>query len=525
MDFKYFKDLIKKDKNKAITELKNIKDIDLAISLIKAFGTFIFDGLNKDLKEEEKILDFLLKNNFNFFLNIYKKMNDELQDKYVFKNIEKLYQYTKVKSKKLKETVIFEKKLIYLLNENELEENFRNISYVIIRDLELLQYSKIHQEDDIFIYYLLIYYPASEILKYCNKNIFLHKTYRCVNFDDALCRKILIEKDIDTIFNCVAKNYHLLEQTIILENILKNRDYVFQLVEKVPTLDFLCRFFGQIQEVEKWKDISLLKLDEIPSVQELYNHRLVTLKKNMDEKSAYEIKTEYLISYLSINFRHKIAINTLIFMSILLKLPIYHKTSFELKDFYDVFISELESNNPFPMTKTLKTTYSSFVTWYQKSKIKIKDYKEDFFEFIVGEKKIGSGLYYDKLAQILQLICEKTNLIAYDRFLGEYSFNKQLIYKECETDLYMEILKAIDLLSQNINIDNFDINEVKASLDAIKEDENNIKQIIYEISICKKYSPKHFENLLEDYCYSFLPKFYKNFYVTTENLSPIFSKK
>lgn len=527
MDFKYFKDLIKKDKNKAIAELKNIKDTDLVISLIKAFGTFIFNGLSNELKEDEKILDFLLKNNFEFFLNIYKNMNNELQSKYVFKNVEKLYLHTRVKSKELKEFVILEKKLIHLLNEDELLENFRIVSYIIIRDLKLLQYSKPHQEDNIFILFLLIYHPASQILQYCNNNCFLHKIYRHLNKSDELCRKVLIEQDINTIMKCVIDKRELLEQSIVLEQLLKKKDNFFKLVEQVPTLDFVGKLTGQLEAVNGWKDYSLVKFDEIPTLQELDNHRLTTYIKNMDAKIIYEFSTEFLLSFLSIILKRKVALGNFLFMSVFLKLPVYGKMSFRLEDFYDVFTRELDSNNPFLMTKTLKTTYSSFTAICKKKKFKSKNYKEGFFEFIVFEKNIGDGLGYEKLEQTLQLICENTNFITYDSFLDEYTFNEQIIYAE-EKDLYLEILKVMFLISKKINLlKDFDINEVMERLEKPEEDDETkktIKRVILEIIICKEHRLKDIEKLLSHHNYDFITKIYGYFYVTIDDLTKAFSK-
>lgn len=528
MDFKYFKDLIKKDKNKAIAELKNIKDVDLVISLIKVFGTFVFDGLSKNLKENEKILDFLLKNNFDFFLNIYKNMNNELQSKYVFKNVEKLYLHTKNKSKELKEFVILEKKLIHLLNEDELLENFRIVSYIITRDLKLLQYSKPHQEDNIFIFFLLIYYPASQILQYCNNNCFLHKIYRYLNKNDELCKKVLIEQDIDTIMKCVIDKRELLEQSIILEQLLKKKDNFFKLVEQVPTLDFVGKLGGQLEAVKDWKDFSLVKFDEIPTLPELDNHRLTAYIENMGDKITYEFLTEFLLSFLSISFKRKITLSNFLFMSVFLKLPVYGKKSFRLEDFYDVFTRELNSNNPFPMTKTLKTTYSSFMAFCKKKKFKSKNYKEYFFEFIVFEKNIGDGLGYEKLEQALQLICKNTNFITYDSFLEEYTFNEQIIYDGFETDLYLEILKVMDLISKKINLSkDFDINEVMERLKEPEEDDETkgtIKRVILEIIICKEHRLKDIEKLLSHYNYDFITKMYEYFYVTIDGLTQTFSE-
>lgn len=165
MDFKYYKNLIDKDKAQALKELSNITDYELAVSLIKTCGSFVFDNLNDELKNNNEILKYVFKNFKDKSINIFKNMNEQKQELFFEFNPKSLYPYLKNENSSAIVSILLRNKLIDLLKEEQVRKNYDYITELILKDIRLLQQSKLHFNDNGVIIKVLDNYDLKDVRK------------------------------------------------------------------------------------------------------------------------------------------------------------------------------------------------------------------------------------------------------------------------------------------------------------------------------------------------------------------------
>lgn len=287
--FKYYKDLMEKDKKQALKEIGYIKDTDLAISLMKVFGNFIYDNLNNELKNNNEILKYIFKNTQEKSIDIFKNMNEEKQELLFPTNPKKLYPFLKNPNNKNIVQTLLDNKLINLLSEENIKANYDFITELILKDIEILQYSNLHLNDKKVVLNVIKKYDLKDV-----KRIFALKDDKksivaAIDFFQDKNKVILfIQKNRQTIYNFLAQNIDYINE--FKSFFIRLEDY-FELVLLNTSSTFCVKLLDKIKELDKNNSRVLMSDLLIMRCQYFYENLSIDDKKRLVTEVIFTIIT------------------------------------------------------------------------------------------------------------------------------------------------------------------------------------------------------------------------------------------
>lgn len=312
MNFKYYKELILKDKNKGLKELINISNTDLAISLIKVFGYIVYTSLNEELKNNNEIIVFVFKNFKEQSINIFKKMDTKQQEQYFYLNPKSFYSHLKNPKNDNITKILLDNYLIEFLDEDAIKQNYDYISELILKNINIIQYSHLHFNDENILAKIIEKYDLKDVKKIFVLNNNLEIINAAINyFNDKEKIILFIKKDKQIIMEFLSQNINYISKfrqqintyNDYLQLSLLNTNSIFfsKILDEINTFNEKNILEALIQKRADYILTNLSNDDQMAIMREAFLGTLVFFRnqtintKNNDEENFITISTLILI--------------------------------------------------------------------------------------------------------------------------------------------------------------------------------------------------------------------------------------